>query len=186
MIPACFCCCSFDFGVWSPVWHSAWEKSEKLRLGLNREWHSAVLFYFAAAWFSGAFTPLDLCCSGARKFLPLWLATTEPTNCGFEWMASLDILVKPCSWLQYETEFVLVFDLSIFTYFNIWCMCFPVLLFSIEQRGWAWIIHPFFIFSQYEHDSQGWGKGWSANKPRKDSPISVLTVLFFYTATLSK
>lgn len=53
---------------------------------------------------------------------------------------------------RWDSSFLCVFELYIFTCFNVWCMCIPTLLFSIELPGWAWIIHSFFIFSQHEHD----------------------------------
>lgn len=103
---------------------------------------------------------------------------SPPTVDMREYMVSLNITHSGTT-LQLATRwdriFVYVFEFYIFTFFNVWRVHIPTLLFSIDQPGRAWIIHSLFIFSQHEHDSEGWGRGWSMSKPRKDSPLSVLT-----------
>lgn len=125
------------------------------------------------------------------KELPLSPTLSQrSTDCVVGWMYSISEYSGKALQLakRWDRIFLCVFELYIFTCFNIWCMRIRTLLFSIEHRGWAWIIHSLFIFSQHEHDSQGWGRGWSTSKPRKDSPLSVLAgcPVHFYTASLSE
>lgn len=147
---------------------------------INWARHSAVLFYVAVAWFRGAFRACkNLSCRRARNCLLLRLCHNSPPT--VEWvecMVSQNIrhsgkALQPASRL--DRIFVCMFDLYIFICFNVWCVCVPTPLFSIEYPGWAWIIHFLFIFSQHEHDSQGWCRGCSTIKPRKYSPVCVLT-----------
>lgn len=83
------------------------------------------LFYSAAAQFREAFRPLDLCCKEI-PFLPHLLPQNPPIVGLSKYVVSFDDLVKPSTWLQFETFFSLV-------HFHV----YPVLFFFVEQRNGA-------------------------------------------------